>query len=101
MAADEKVFSGRLKLKNLQIQSLQSLTDCSKRLRIADRSCHELALDSAVLVMSTRVRRQVSRLLRPPSQIVKKITAVRCELPGRYVGMSANMDDRALLKTRA
>jgi hypothetical protein len=37
MAADEKVFSGRLKLKNLQIQSLQSLTDCSKRLRIADR----------------------------------------------------------------
>src|SRR6185295_10218839 len=100
MAADEKVFSGRLKLKNLQIQSLQSLTDCSKRLRIADRSCHELALDSAVLVMSTRVRRQVSRLLRPLSQIVKKIT-VRCELPGRYVGMSANMSDRALLKTRA
>src|ERR1051325_3755276 len=76
MAADEKVFSGRLKLKNLHVQSLQSLTDGSKRLRVADRSCHVVALDSTVLEMAaTRVRRQLSRLLRPPREIVKKITS--------------------------
>src|ERR1044071_3497028 len=75
MAADEKVFSGRLELKNLHVQSLQSLTDGSKRLRVADRSCHVVALDSTVLEMATRVRRQLSRLLRPPREIVKKITS--------------------------
>jgi hypothetical protein len=49
MSADEKVFSGRFNFKNLQIQSLQSLTDGSKRLCIADRACHEVALDSTLL----------------------------------------------------
>ena len=89
MAADEKVFSGRLKLKNLQIQNLQSLTDGSKRLRIADRACHEIALDSTVLEMLVGVRCQVSRLLRLPQKIVKKITFASDRPRGKPLGLVA------------